>query len=106
MPALHTLVVGPEGAAEGGTVAVARIVDDFFITAPRGHPVMGRLHQHLREAFGEGVKWKDEPGEIAGYTWLRDRRRRLLCCAAALLFLIGLAANNLPLAGELARRFG
>lgn len=35
-----------------------------------------------------------------------DRRRRLLCCAAALLFLIGLAANNLPLAGELARRFG
>ena len=78
VPALHTVHVGPEAGAKGGMVKVARVVDDFLITAPRGHPVMQRLEEHLKKAFGEDTKFTREPREFAGYTWTRDRRRRLL----------------------------
>lgn len=78
VPALHTMVVGPEGGAKGGTVKVSRVVDDFLISTPRGHPVMQRIEEHLRRAFSEKVKFKLEPNEFAGYAWTRDRRRRLL----------------------------
>ena len=53
-------------------------MDDFLITCPRGHPVQERIEGHLRNAFGEGVKFDRNANEVAGFTWVRNRVRRLL----------------------------
>ena len=78
VPALHTMVVGAEDGAKGGTVKLARIVDDFLIVTPKDHPVLGRIELHFRAAFGEGVKFDRGADEVAGITWRRDREQRLI----------------------------
>ena len=78
VPALHTMVVGAENGVAGGTVKVARIVDDFIITSPKGHPVLERIEAHFHAAFGTGVKFGRDAEEVAGFTWVRNRRLLLL----------------------------
>ena len=63
---------------EHGLAEMVTIVDDMFISEPRGrgHPLTKQLRKALGDAFGAPPTMDLEPTSFAGYSIARDRSRK------------------------------